>query len=193
MDLQQATLTMALLMKKEIDLNRQFIEGNENRQDSSFGEIKRQYEYIKANTREFGNRLAANPPFFDIMESWRVNVGGKEGVSEETMKMAKEDSDMDTLVEKAGNMAASVKEFLLSQNLPVAGISAGEDGWDIGLLCTEKVSKELCRSLHQRFAYAIKLGLITVSRRFSGHNLPGLYNWTDAERILKAHGPDLHL
>jgi hypothetical protein len=193
MDLQQATLTMALIMKKEIDFYRQFIKDLGDRYDDKAIELRKQYEYVRANTREYGNRLAANPYFFDVMESWCVTVSGREGVSEETMQQAKRDQDAEAMIEKAGNLAGEVKSFLVSKDFPVAGMGAGEDGWDVGLLCTDKASKELCRDIHQRFAYPIKLGMLSVSRRFTGHCLPGLYTWDDAERILKAYGNDLHI
>lgn len=191
MDLQQATLAMALLMKKEKDFYKQFLDGYENRKDENYQQLIHQFEYIKANTREFGNRLAANPHFFNILESWSVTITGKEGVSDETMKESAQKNDADTLINKAGNLALEAKKFIKSQNLPIFKMSAGEDGWDISVLCTEKISRELCLNLHQRFFHAIQLKLLNLSRRFAGHNLPGLYNWNDAERILKAYGNDI--
>ena len=129
MDLQQATLTMALIMKKEIDFYRQFIKDLGDRYDDKAIELRKQYEYVRANTREYGNRLAANPYFFDVMESWCVTVSGREGVSEETMQQAKRDQDAEAMIEKAGNLAGEVKSFLVSKDFPVAGMGAGEDGY----------------------------------------------------------------
>ncbi len=150
-----------------------------------------EFEYIQSNTREFGNRLAANPHFFDIMESWHVTLVGKESVEETSVKEAMKTDDVNKLMEQASNLATSVKDFVLSEGYVVTNISAGTDGWDIAIRCKEKESRVLCTDLQQRYARAIELELLAISRRFAGHCLPGLYNWDTAAAILKMYGDDL--
>jgi len=183
MDLQEATIAMAYLMKNEIDFYKKNLEGVEPTK-----KLLEEFEWIKSNTREFGNRLAANPNFFNVMESWKVYILGKEGVNEDSIQKAAETFNVEDLVEQCGNLAISIKEFISSKGLIICDIGAGTDGWDIGVRCTEKISQTLCYDVHKKFWSAINLKLIAVSRRFAGHSLPGLYTWDDAEKILKICG-----
>lgn len=188
MDLQEATRNMALLMRKEIDFYKEFIEGKLSSNDSNAIASWRQFEYLKASTREFGNRLAANPAFFAVMESWIVVVGGVEGVSLESMADAAKTDDVNDLVDRSGTLAYSVKEFIKSKGFFICDMGAGEDGWDIGTRCSEKKSRILCEDLYKHYRKAIDMSLLFVSRRFAGHCLPDLYCWEDADRILKILG-----
>jgi hypothetical protein len=183
MDLQEATITMALLMKKETDFYEQHT--TMSREDL------KQLEWLKANTREFGNRLAANPYFFDVMESWVVTILGTEGVNTDSMKEALESADVDDLVDRASSLAASIKKHLRDNGYMICDMGAGEDGWDVGVRCTDKQSRNLCTELLQRYTQAIDMGLLAVSRRFAGHTLPGLHNCDDAKRILLLYGDSL--
>ena len=187
MDLQEATLTMALLMKKESD----FYEQHAQQEQSLSRENLKELEWLKANTREFGNRLAANPYFFDVMESWVVTLIGTEGVNKDSMKDAMESADIDDLVDRASVLAASVKSYVRNSGYIVYDMGAGEDGWDLGIRCTDKQSKNLCIELHQRYTQAIEMNLLAISRRFAGHTLPGLHTWEDAKRILIMYGDSL--
>jgi hypothetical protein len=187
MDLQEATITMALLMKKEADFYAQHAA-----QDKSLTrEDLKQLEWLKANTREFGNRLAANPYFFDVMESWVVTILGTEGVNTDSVKEALESADVDDLVDRASSLAASIKKHLRDNGYVICDMGAGEDGWDVGVRCTDKQSRTLCTELLQRYTQAIEMGLVAVSRRFAGHTLPGLHDWDDAKRILMLYGDSL--
>jgi hypothetical protein len=187
MDLQEATTTMAFLMRKEADFYEQHAILN---QEISREDLK-QIEWLKANTREFGNRLAANPNFFDVMESWTVVIMGSEGVSSDSVQESLKTDDVDDLVDRASSLAASIKAHLRSNGYVICEMSAGEDGWDVVVRCTDKQSKNLCIELLQRYTQAIDLGLLSISRRFAGHMLPGLRNWDDAKRILLIYGDDL--
>jgi hypothetical protein len=184
MDLQEATLTMALLMKEEYDFYDQH-----SRPDVSM-DVKdiKEFEWRRANTREFGNRLAANPYFFDVMESWVVTIIGKEGVNKESMDEAQKTADVDDLIDRASTLASSVKKHLRDNGYVICDMSAGEDGWDFGIRCTEKRSRALCMEIYQRYAKTIDLKLLSISRRFAGHMLPGLYTWDDAKKILGNYG-----
>jgi hypothetical protein len=184
MDLQEATVTMALLMKKESD----FYEQHAIPDISLTRENLKELEWLKANTREFGNRLAANPYFFDVMESWVVTVLGTEGVNTDSMKEAMGSADVDDLIDRASALAASIKKHLRDNGYVICNMGAGEDGWDIGIRCSEKKSRDLCVEIHQRYMQAIEMGLLTISRRFAGHSLPGLYSYDDAKRILLIYG-----
>lgn len=181
MDLQEATVTMALLLRKEAD----FIEQHPKTLST---EDMKEFEWLKANTREFGNRLAANPHFFDVMESWVVTIIGTEGVNPDSIKNALASDDVDDLVDRASTLAASIKRHLRNNGYMICDMGAGEDGWDIGIRCTEKQSRNLCVEMHQRYTQAIEMKLLAISRRFAGHILPGLYNWDDAKRVLIMYG-----
>lgn len=188
MDVQEATIAMAFLMKKEIDFYKEFIEGKVGSNDPDTIASWRRFEYLKSTTREFGNRLAANPAFFDIMESWIIVVSGQDGVSRESMAAAAETDDVNDLVDKSGSLAYSVKEFLKAKGCFICDMGAGEDGWDVGTRCSEKKSRTLCDELYKNYRKAIDMDLLFISRRFAGHCLPDLYCWEDAERIIKTLG-----
>lgn len=198
MDLQQATLTMALLMNKEYDFYQKHF-GEEARctldpraiRKPLTTELMREWDYLQANTREFGNQLAALPDFFEVLETQQVVVMGKEGVSVESLNMAIENQDADDLIARAGSLAQSVKDYLVSKGHPLANVSVGENGWDVSALCTERRSRELCEELLEKYERAIEFKLLRVSRRFAGHYIPGLYNYQDAVQILAAFGDDL--
>ena len=187
MDLQEATITMAFLMRKEAD----FYELHAMPDQKLTREDLKQIEWLKANTREFGNRLAANPNFFDVMESWTVVIMGSEGVSSDSVQESLKTDDVDDLVDRASSLAASIKAHLRSNGYMICEMSAGEDGWDVAVRCTDKQSRNLCMELLQRYTQAIDMGLLSISRRFAGHMLPGLRNWDDAKRILLIYGDDL--
>jgi len=188
LDLSEATVTMAYLLLYEKRLHDKY----DGRLDDPA--VKAAYDvrmqYLKANTAEYGNRLAAMPQFFDVLESWLVTVVGKQGISEESMQEALKTNDSDGMLERAGALAVSVRDYFQSQSFLIRNIGAGEDGWDMCVRCTEKKSRLLSFDLHQRFVKAISLNLMSVSRRFGGHYLPGLYTWDDAERILKLYGKE---
>jgi hypothetical protein len=188
MDLAEATVTMSYLLLYEKRFHDRHAEMLKDERD------KKVYEeamtHIKSNTAEFGSRLAAMPQFFDILESWLVTVVGKQGISPESMDEAVKTNDHDNMLERTGALAISVRDYFRSQDFVIRNIGAGEDGWDMCVRCTEKKSKSLCFDLHQRFQKAISLNLMSISRRFGGHYLPGLYTWEDAERMLKLYGRD---
>lgn len=193
MDLQQATRLMATLLKNEEDFHKEFLADNVQQGEEDHEKVKelyRRYQWLKSCTREFGNELAANPHFFDIMESWVVYLKGKDTVDKERMKAAYEKDDVDELIEQTGGLAPSIKSYLKEKGYQICDIGAGEDGWDLGVRCSEKKSRDLCIEIYQRYHRAIELELLSVARRFSGHCLPGLYSWDDANRILLMYGDD---
>lgn len=189
MDLQEATIAMAALMKGEADFFREHLDGAEPETEE---EIKRhktalkEFEWLQSNTREFGNQLAANPNLFDIMESWRIVITGKEGVCKNSIDEALKTDNVEDLIERCGTLASSIKEYIKVKGFQVWDMSAGEDGWDISIRCSEKHSRVFCEDIYRQYISAIEMRLITVSRRFAGHCLPGLYNYDDALRILNA-------
>lgn len=186
MDLQEALFAMALLIKKEQDFYKDRIKPLE---DISLNSATyREYEYIRANRIEFGNRLAADPNFYDIIESWIIAVIGKEGISKETMDRVVNEKDYAAALEHSGTLAVSVKDFLKEAGYIFCNVGAGEDGWDLSVRCTEKKARDLCDQIRQKFHQAIKLDLLHISKRFGGHYLPGLYSRQDAERVLKSYG-----
>lgn len=187
MDLQQATLEMARLLKKEKDFHTNHISILKDDQEIPQETLK-EFEKLRAITREFGNQIAAIPHFFNILESWKVNLSGKATLSQAALNEAYKDGDIDALVEKSGNLAIIVKDFIKKEGFYICDMGAGATGWDISVRCTEKQSKELCIRIFQRFNQALRMGLLVVSRRFAGHRIPGLYNWDDAERYLSFYG-----
>lgn len=188
MDLQEATIAMAALMWGEATFYREHLQDAKPESDEErkrYDTALREFEWLQSNTREFGNILAANPNFFSIMESWKVVITGKEGVSSESIEAAQKTADVDTLVDRCGNLAILIKDHVKAKGMIICDMSAGENGWDIAVRCSEKNSRLLCFDLHKRFFTAIEMELITISRRFAGHCLPGLYSWDDAPRFLK--------
>lgn len=193
MDLKEASLVMCHLLMHEKDVKDACEAAKKNSADGVLdpnieAEFKERIREATINIAEFGNRLAAIPAFFDIMESWLVTAMGRQGVSEESMQEAMKTNDRDTMIERTGALAASVRDYLRSQGFIIRDMGAGEDGWDMCVRCSEKKSRTLCFDLHQRFADAIRLKLMHVSRRFGGHYLPGIYTWRDAQKLLKGFG-----
>lgn len=191
MDLQEATIAMAALMKGEADFYREHLERAQPETPEELRRHKKalkEFEWLQSNTREFGNTLAANPNFFGVMESWKVVVKGTEGVAKDSIVKAMKTDDVDDLIERSGSLASLIKNHIKDKGLLICDMSAGEDGWDISIRCTEKKSRILCYDIHKNFCNAISIGLVSISRRFAGHCLPGLYNWDDAERFLKICG-----
>jgi hypothetical protein len=119
------------------------------------------------------------------MESWKIVISGTEGVAEESLKDALQTNDVEDLIDRCGAVAYSIKGYIKDRNLLICDMGAGRDGWDISVRCSEKNSRLLCEDMYHRYTSAISLKLITVSRRFSGHCLPGLYCIEDALRILR--------
>jgi len=129
MDLQQATIAMALLMKKEADFHKEFLSDNvvKGEEDpKKVEEIYRQYQWLKSTTREFGNELAANPHFFDVMESWVVYIKGRDSVDQGRIKNALEKDDVDGLLEQTGSLASSLKNHLKNCGYQICDMGAGD-------------------------------------------------------------------
>jgi hypothetical protein len=185
-DLQEALFTMALLIKKEQGFYEKRIKPLEDLSLNSA--TYREFEHIRASRIEFGNRLAADPNFYDIIESWIIAVIGKEGISKETVDRAYNEKDYAKALEHSGTLAVSVRDFLKENGYIFCNVGAGEDGWDISVRCTEKKARELCSLIRERFHQALRLDLLHLSKRFGGHYLPGLYSLQDAERILRSYG-----
>lgn len=191
MDLQEATLAMAALMKGKADFYKEHLDGIK---PETVEEIKRheiavkEHEWLKSNIREFGNTLAANPHFFDVMESWKVVIKGTQGVSKESIDEALKTADVDDLIDRSGNLAVNIKRHIKEKGLIICDMSAGEDGWDISIRCTEKNSRLLCFDIHREFSRALEIEILSISRRFAEHCLPGLYSEEDAYNFLKICG-----
>lgn len=185
---------MAQLLHKEERFYREYLEQYKDEEPPDPQERAvyrgkmREFEWIRSNTREFGNRLAANPYFFDVMESWRVYIIGKEGATKESMMEAIKTDDVDDLIDRSSTLANSIKNHLRSKGYMICDMGAATDGWDMAVRCSEKKSRDLCAELHRKYFTAIDMGLIYISRRFAGHTLPGLYNWEDAKKILSILG-----
>lgn len=189
MDLQEATIAMASLMKGESDFYKEHLDGvRPNTQDEilRFKSALKEFEWLQSNTRELGNTLAADPNFFDIMESWRIVISGTESVDRGSIYEAKDTDDVEDLLDRCGSMAASIKAYIKAKGWMICDMSAGEDGWDIAVRCSEKNSRLFCEDVYRRYIFALNQKLITVSRRFAGHCLPGIYSWDDANRFLKS-------
>lgn len=194
MDLKEASLVMCHLLLHErsvVDEYEATVAATDGPLDPSLeaGFQERLHE-ASVGIAEFGNRLAAIPAFFDVMESWLVTAVGRQGLSEEGIQEAVRTNDRENMIDRIGALAASVRDYLRSQGFIIRDMGAGEDGWDMCVRCTEKMSRTLCFDLHQRFSEAIRLKLMHVSRRFGGHYLPGLYTWRDAQRLIRGFGDD---
>lgn len=194
MDIQEATIAMAKFMKIEKNFYDSHLKARRPKtieEVEKIAELQKQFEVYKSRTRKFGNILAADPRFFQIMESWIVCVEGKDSVSRQSMIREQKTADVENLINSASNIASSVKSYIRYLGYYIHDMGAGEDGWDINMRCTEKDSKELCRLLHEKYFLAINHDLISISRKFGGHKLPGLYSYEDAEMILNIYGNKL--
>lgn len=189
MDIQEATHIMAKMMvEEEIFYNEHLkdVDPTTIEDKETYNKKLKEFEILEAYTREFGNELAATPNFFEVLESWKVIVKGYSGVSKEAMQEAYNKSDVEDLVDRTGSMAQGIKRYFKTKGYFISGMGAGEDGWDIGVICNDKTAKDICSDLYKYYIKAINLGLISISRRFlKQHYLPGLYNWEDARRLLK--------
>lgn len=189
-DLQEATLALARLMKEEKDFYINNIHARRPKNEQEEKWLNKQiseFEILKSKTRLLENILAANPNFFNIIEPWVISIEGNDSVSKETMEEYIESADVEELIDRTSCLASSIKYFIRSAGYFIADMGSGVTGWDIGIRCSEKEAKKLCNSIHSRYTKALELGLITVSKRFCGNKLPGLYNYEDAERIIGLH------
>lgn len=188
MDLQEATITMAILLKNEAEYYNKYLKDfNPTTTEEKEEYYKRleKFNWIKKNTIEFGNRLAAIPTFFDILESWKVYIIGKEGTEKDIQQKDNlTTQDIEDQIEKCSNLAATVKNFIKENGFIICDMGIGKDGWDIAVRCSENKSRLLCNYLYRKFYKAIQLEILFVSKRFVGHCLPGLYTWDDAIRLL---------
>lgn len=191
MDLQEATIAMAALMKGEADFFMEHLKDADpvtTEEKERYATALKEFEWLQSNTREFGNTLAANPHFFGIMESWKVVIKGTQGVAKESVEDALKTADVEDLIDRSGGLANSIKAHIKNNGLIICDMSAGEDGWDISIRCTEKNSRLLCYDIHKSYTGALDLKILSISRRFAGHCLPGLYSWNDAYKFLKIYG-----
>lgn len=183
MDVQEALITMAILMNEEAEFYYNNLKEYEDKGDifnKDYQEKLEKYTWLRKNTVEFGNRLAAIPMFFNILESWKVYIIGKEGIEGDLTNVNKEE-----IIEQCSNLATSVKNFLKEIGIAVyMGTDVGKDGWEISIICNELNSKIICSAVYRKFKYAIENKIMFLSRRFIEHHIPGLYNWQDAKRIL---------
>lgn len=194
MDLQEVIIEVAKLMKIEKDFYENHLKARRPHTKKDVEELlklEKQYEIYKAHTRKFTNIIAADPRFFDVMESWIVCVEGKDPVSKSEMLKHQKTADVESLINSACNIAPYVKSYIRSLGYFIYDMGAGEDGWDLNIRCTDKDSKELCRSLHQKFFKAISHNLLIISRKFGEHRLPGLYTYQDAVLILQLYGDNI--
>jgi len=191
MDLQEATIAMAALMKGEADFFKEHLKDANpvtTEEKERYATALKEFEWLQSNTREFGNTLAANPHFFGIMESWKVVIKGTQGVAKESIEDALKTADVEDLIDRSGGLASSIKAHIKDKGLIICDMSAGEDGWDISIRCTEKNSRLLCYDIHKNYTGALDLKILSISRRFAGHCIPGLYSWNDAYNFLKIYG-----
>ena len=146
-----------------------------------------QISALEHDIRCFGDMLAADPFFFDILSSYMVDVKGTgpspspEEVENAIADMATGNDFADYTNRIGGGMAEAVRRFIDNLGYTITDCGFGGGGWHVGVPGNEPGSRKLCAALHKHFLAAINSGIIKVERHQWGHRLPSLYNDLDVE------------
>lgn len=184
MNLAKAQELMAAAIKAEMDLYER-VSGEIGNQSFSAGnsiewskEDKEKREAIQRDTKHLEAEIASYPEMFDILEPWMVDISGKGECSQERLERSLYNG-MEEFVNQFGNLASEIQSFITASGFKITDRAGGCGSWDLGVPCTEMDSRRLCTLLHGRFAKAIELKLLKVSRRWWGWCVPGVRNWDD--------------
>ncbi len=134
--------------------------------------------------KNFTEGLACNPAFFDIMMPWMVDIRGKDEPQAEALLAtagAPTHANIKSMLETAGALPKSVRDWLEEQKYPITDSGGGAGGWHLGIPCTEPQARMLCSDFHIQFRDPIRAGLLTIVRHFWGWKLPTMHNWEQAK------------
>ena len=194
MTLQEAERKMARLMKAEKD----FVESNPLPHKTDKRGIRRcaatpaqqkewlrKREILEEDINFFGQQLAANPDFADILIGWIVWVFGRNECDPLMLIQRIPSNTILEGVKKTDALSEAIINFIQENDFHITESGGGPDGWDIGVPCTDKQARKLCDLLYKKFHKAINSGLIIVRKEFNDFFLPKLTNWPELDAWIK--------
>ena len=196
MSYQEAEAKMAELLKKAIDYHKECRERHGCDPDCyTPGELTeeeiREHNALRHDARKFADELAADPYFFDILESYMTDVVGTGGCPTDDavkagIESAVEKGEMFEFITKlGGNLADAIRRYIQGLGFRISDSGGGCGGWHYGVRGNEPDSRRLCAALHKQFKPAIDAGLIKIRRHHWGYRLPTLYNDNDVEAYFR--------
>lgn len=191
MNYNEAEAQMATLLKAEMDYHKEHIEPlthNQNNPDNPVTipkEVQSGYTELTQKVKRFGERLAADPIFFDILAPWVVDVKGRSDAGEEAIKEVLDDLDFNKFLEKHGSLPSSIRKFIDENGFKLEGSGGSASSWHIGVICNEPDSRRFCALIQQKYRIAIERKAIWLERHFWGWRLPSLYNWSDVSEYCR--------
>ena len=152
------------------------------------------YGRLRHKAEKYADELAADPAFFDILESYMTDVKGTGGMpSEDSVKEVvdsgfERDEIFGFLEKMGGNLVGAVRNFIEDLGFRICDAGGGGGSWHLGVRGNEPDSRRLCAALHKQFGPALDAGMIKIERHHWGYRLPTLYNDGDVERYFEDHG-----
>jgi len=142
-------------------------------------------EIAKREVHQFGNEVAANPEFFDIVVSWIIDIEGQYSeCGEEDMKEALDTLNFRDFLDKSGSIPSIIQRDLERFGIKITDRGGGTCSWYIGIPCNNKQADFVCEFLHRRFKNLINNGSIKIKKKFWQHRLLGLYNLDEVNEYL---------
>lgn len=191
MTYKEAEAQMAALMKAEHEYHTQHIEpltynqGDPNNPNKIPKEIQSGYIELTQKVKRFGERLATDPTFFDILVPWVVDVKGRSDAGEDAVKKVMEDLDFNKFLEKQGALPADIKKFIIGHEFKLEGSGGSVNSWHIGVICNEPDSRRFCALIQHKYRMALEHKAIWLEKHFWGWRLPTLYNWGDVSEYYR--------
>lgn len=185
----EAETKMASLMKAQRD----FWIHNINTNDEISKETWLQYDLLNIHRDKFGEELAANPSFSEIMLSWVVDINGVQccnikNIINNLDKICSNEMEIEDLLKQEGGMQQSIITFINQAGFKISGAGGGYSGWHIGIFGNNAETNKFCEFIHFKFRKAISYNLISVRKRFWKHWLPTLYNWDCLDKWISKNG-----
>jgi len=193
MDIKLAEQMLAACLKDEYDFYNKHIDPlvkeaqKENKEAVIPQNIQEEFEQLKDDTSLCEDELASYPEIFDAMQCWVIEISG-EGIRESLPDLSK--IDVDDFIDQYGNLAHEVLRTIREEGFKVSDMAGMQDGWNIGIPCSESEAKRLCTFLHEKFKTAIELDLMIIYKRFWSHRFPNLYNWETLQEWLQTNTLD---
>lgn len=131
------------------------------------GPNRKIFEEHKKERKKFEDVLLGFPISFDVIRCWMVDVSTKSDScpSEEMVGSMVGGLGVGdhSYVDAGGGLVSEVRKVMLKYHLTDSGCGCGRV--DLGCHCTEKEARELIHELHTKFAKAIGVGLMKVTRK----------------------------
>lgn len=182
MTFKEAEAHMAMLMKLEIDYYKKHIEPitkNRGPSDKVPQEIEYEHRRLRVEVKRFGEMLATNPTFSDILVPWVVDVKGRSDSGEAAIKEVLENLDFKDFMKKHGSLPDEIRKFINESGFRLEGCGGSTRSWHIGVICNEPDSRRFCAMVQQRYRKAIDSKAIWLEKKFWGWRLPTLFNEND--------------